>query len=99
MTSGLVAYRDGEPVGWCAVESRTGYAGLLRVYRVLWIGRAEDSNNTTIWVVACFFTLADFRRRGVSRALACAAVGFARMRGAHAIEGYPMIRQPGQEIA
>jgi GNAT superfamily N-acetyltransferase len=31
-----------------------------------------------------------FRKRGISRALARAAVDFARERGAHAIEGYPM---------
>jgi hypothetical protein len=41
-TSGLVAYRDGEPVGWCAVEPRTAYPALLRVYRVPWEGRNED---------------------------------------------------------
>jgi GNAT superfamily N-acetyltransferase len=98
-TSGLVAYRDGEPVGWCAVEPRAAYPGLLRVYRVPWIGRAEDKNDTSIWAVTCFFTRAGFRRRGVSRALAPAAVEFARMRSARAIEGYPMITQPGQEIA
>jgi hypothetical protein len=27
-TSGLVAYMDGEPVGWCAVEPRTAYMRL-----------------------------------------------------------------------
>jgi GNAT superfamily N-acetyltransferase len=99
VTSGLVAYRDGEPVGWCAVEPRTAYAGLLRVYRVPWIGRAEDKSDTGVWAVTCFFTRAGFRRRGVSRDLACAVVEFARMRGARALEGYPMITQPGQEIA
>ena len=40
-TSGLVAFRGGEPVGWCAVEPRTAYPGLARVYRVPWAGRAE----------------------------------------------------------
>jgi GNAT superfamily N-acetyltransferase len=39
-----------------------------------------------------------FRRRGISRALARAAVDFARERGARALEGYPMITEPGQEI-
>ena len=29
-TSGLVAYLDGEPVGWCAVEPRTAYVRLLK---------------------------------------------------------------------
>ena len=41
-TSGLVAWRGGEPVGWCAVEPRNAYPGLLRVYRVPWAGRSED---------------------------------------------------------
>jgi hypothetical protein len=37
-TSGLVAYLDGEPVGWCAVEPRTAYPRLLRNNRVPWWG-------------------------------------------------------------
>ena len=89
-TSGLVAYLDGEPVGWCAVEPRTNYRGLLRVYRVPWAGRAEDRNDDSVWAVTCFLTRAGFRKRGVSRALARAAVDFARERGARAIEGYPI---------
>ncbi len=40
--------------------------------------------------MTCLFARAGFRRRGVSRALARAAVEFARERGARAIEGYPM---------
>ena len=28
VTSGLVAYLDGEPVGWCAVEPRSAYPRL-----------------------------------------------------------------------
>ena len=43
-------------------------------------------------------TRAGFRRRGVSRALARAAVDFARERGARALEGYPMLTEPGKEI-
>lgn len=97
-TSGLVAYRDGEPVGWCAVEPRPAYIGLLRVYRVPWQGRDEDKNDESIWAVTCFFTRAGYRRQGVSRALAGAAIGFARERGARALEGYPMITRRGQEI-
>ena len=40
-TSGLVAYLDGEPAGWCALEPRTAYLRLLRT-RVPWAGRAES---------------------------------------------------------
>jgi GNAT superfamily N-acetyltransferase len=92
-TSGLVAYLDGEPVGWCAVEPRTAYGGLVRNNRVPWEGRAEDKADDSVWAVTCLLTRAGFRKRGVSRALARAAVDFARERGARAIEGYPMIKK------
>ena len=97
-TSGLVAYLDGEPVGWCAVEPRTAYPRLLLKTRVPWAGRAEDKNDDSVWAVTCFVTRVGFRRRGISRALARAAVDFARERGARALEGYPMITHPGQEV-
>jgi hypothetical protein len=80
-TSGLVAYLDDEPVGWCAVEPRTAYVRLLSK-RLVWAGRAEDNADDGVWAVTCFVTRAGFRRRGVSRA----------------VEGYPMITTPGQEI-
>jgi GNAT superfamily N-acetyltransferase len=90
-TSGLVAYLDREPVGWCAVEPRTAYAGMLRNNRVPWEGRAEDKADGSVWAVTCLFARVGFRRRGVSRALARAAVDFARERGARAIEAYPIV--------
>ena len=89
-TSGLVAYLDGEPVGWCAVEPRTAYTGLLRNNRVPWLGREEDKDDDSVWAVTCLLARAGFRRRGVSRALARAAVDFARELGARALEAYPM---------
>jgi len=89
-TSGLVAYLDGEPVGWCAVEPRPAFTGLVRNTRVPWEGRDEDRDDESVWAVTCLFTRAGHRRRGVSRALARAAVDHARERGARAIEGYPM---------
>ena len=53
---------------------------------------------TTGWVVACFVTRTPFRYTGVSRTLAKAAVEFARSRGAHAVESYAMVTQPGVEV-
>ena len=97
-TSGLVAYLDGEPVGWCAVEPRTAYPRLLLKTRVAWAGRAEDKTDDSVWAVTCFVTRTGFRRRGISDALARATVDFARERGARALEGYPMNMEPRQEI-
>jgi GNAT superfamily N-acetyltransferase len=99
MTTGLIAYLDGEPAGWCAVEPRTAYARLLDSRSpVPWKGRAEDKADDSVWAVTCFVTRTGFRRRGVSAALVAAAVGFARDRGARALEGYPMTTLPGKEI-
>jgi GNAT superfamily N-acetyltransferase len=89
-TSGLVAYLDGEPAGWCAVEPRPAYDGLVRVFKVPWEGRSEDKADQSVWAITCLFTRAGFRKRGVSRVLAEAAVGFARARGARALEAYPI---------
>ena len=96
-TSGLVAYLDGEPVGWCAVEPRSAYTR-LPPQRVVFKERGEDPEDPSVWAVTCFATRAGYRRRGVSRALALATVEFARGRGAMALEAYPMITHPGEEI-
>jgi GNAT superfamily N-acetyltransferase len=97
-TSGLVGYLDREPVGWCAVEPRPAYVGLVRAYRTPWQGRREDRSDARAWAVTCIVIRAGYRRQGISRALARATVEHARMRGATAIEAYPMISQPGVEV-
>ncbi len=89
-TSGLVAYLGDEPVGWCAVEPRSAYVGLTRVFRVPWEGRDEDRTDESVWAVTCLLTRAGFRKRGVSQALARAAVDHARAGGACALEAYPI---------
>jgi GNAT superfamily N-acetyltransferase len=95
-TTGLIAYLDGEPVGWCAVQPRTAYPGLLRVYRTPWEGRSEDKADASVWAVTCVFVRAGFRKRGVAYALAAAAVDYARSRGARALEAYPMRSEIGE---
>ena len=97
-TSGLVAYLDGEPVGWCAVEPRNAYPRLLLKTRVPWEGRDRGQERRRRLGRHLLRHANGFRRRGISRALARAAVDFARERGARALEGYPMITTPGQEF-
>jgi len=89
-TSGLLGYAGQVPVGWCSVEPRTRYEGLLRVYKVPWEGRHEDKSDDTVWAVTCLFVRAGYRRHGVSRVLAAAAVDHARRCGASALEAYPI---------
>jgi GNAT superfamily N-acetyltransferase len=97
-TTGLVAYVDDQPAGWCAVEPRSEYPRLLTM-PIPWAGRTEDTSDDSVWAVTCFVTRAGFRRQGVSRVLARACVDFARERGARALEAYPMITQPGTDVA
>ncbi|MGW4063822.1 GNAT family N-acetyltransferase [Amycolatopsis sp. NPDC004747] len=96
--TGLVAYLDGEPAGWCAVEPRTAYRRLLNS-RLVWAGRDEDKADDGVWAVTCFVTRKGFRRQGVSAALAKAAADFAREQGARAVEGYPLVVKPGEKLA
>jgi GNAT superfamily N-acetyltransferase len=97
-TSGLVAYLEGEPAGWCAVEPRPAYSGLLRNQRIPWMGRSEDKADDGIWALTCVFARAGFRRRGIGYALARAAVDFARGRGARALEAYSMTAEAAEGI-
>lgn len=94
-TSGLVAYLDGEPVGWCAVDRRSEH---LRLGQTPWKGRSEDKDDDTVWAVTCFVVRVGFRGRGITYHLATAAVDFARERGARALEGYPMEPDPGKVV-
>lgn len=81
---GLLAYRDGRPIGWCAVGPRETFARLARS-RVL-----APVDDRPVWSVVCFYV--DRRRRGegVSLALLRAAVQHAAARGATIVEGYPV---------
>jgi len=89
-SNGLVACLAEEPVGWCGVEPRRNFHGLVRNQKVPWAGRDEDRTDPTVWALTCFFVRPGFRRQGVSRALVAAAVQAAAAGGARALEAYPM---------
>lgn len=89
-TNGLVAYLDEDPVGWCGVEPRRNFHGLVRNQKVPWVGRDEDRTDPTVWAIVCLFVRPGHRRHGVSRVLVAAAVEAARAGGARALEAYPM---------
>ena len=81
---GVLAYRDGVPVGWCAVAPRASYPVLSRS-RVL-----APVDDRAVWSITCLFVRKAERRQGVSRRLLQAAVAFARSNGARIVEGYPV---------
>jgi GNAT superfamily N-acetyltransferase len=97
-TSGMVAFVDGEPAGWVAVEPRASYRR-LRGSSVPWKGRTEDPGDPSVWAIVCFAIRPGYRGQGLTRPLAQAAVGYARAHGATAVEGYPMLPRPGQTVS
>ncbi|MET4781559.1 GNAT family N-acetyltransferase [Glaciihabitans sp. UYNi722] len=86
---GVIAYLDGKPVGWCAVEPRSKYPRILRS-KVVTGGSQESPEDGTVWAVSCFVVRTGYRRRGVSVELLNAAIAQARRLGARVIEGYPI---------
>ena len=86
---GLIAYRDGEPAGWCAVGPRSRYVRALKTPTLRGRDTAEDDD---VWLVTCLFVRDGHRRSGVAPALLDGAVELARDRGATAIEGFPDAR-------
>jgi GNAT superfamily N-acetyltransferase len=86
---GLLAYLDGEPVGWCAIEPRTRYPLILRS-KVVTTSSTEAADDDSVWAISCFVVRVGKRRLGVGQALADAAVHWARSHGARVIEGYPV---------
>lgn len=89
---GVLAFRGGNPVGWCAVEPRGCYPRILRS-KVLATAAPEavrEPGGQQLWSVSCFVVSPGQRRTGVARALLAAAVGHAFGHGATVVEGYPV---------
>lgn len=81
---GILAYADGEPVGWCAVSPREAYPTLERS-RVL--KRVDDKQ---VWSFVCFFVAKHFRGKGVTSKLLEAALKYVKENGGKIVEGYPI---------
>jgi GNAT superfamily N-acetyltransferase len=90
---GLLAYVDGEPVGWVSVAPREEFSSLERSHV---LKRIDDR---PVWSIVCFFVSRAHRRQGLSRALVRAAVDYAADQGATLVEGYPVERAPGSKFS
>ena len=87
---GVLAYLNGEPIGWCSIAPRETYAALERSRA---LPRLDDA---PVWSVVCFFVDRRFRAEGVTLGLLRAAVEYARSMGAEVVEGYPV--EPGSRL-
>lgn len=86
---GVVAYRDGQPVGWCNVGPR---AEITRLVRSKLIRPVDD---VPVWSIICVIVHTGYRRTGVAHQVIDGAVAYARSHGAPAVEAYP-VDPPGR---
>ena len=76
---GILAYSDGQPVGWCSVAPRETHRRL-----------GGDESLDGVWSITCFVVARPFRRLGVQKQLRNAAIQHAIDSGAKYVEAYPV---------
>ncbi len=81
---GLLAYKDGLPIGWVSLGPREEFGRIQRSR----VTKAFD--DVPVWSIVCFMIDRYHRGSEVGTALLEAAVAYARAHGARAIEGYPV---------
>lgn len=82
-SAGLVAYQDGEPIGFISLGQRHDFSVVER-------SRATPPvDDVPAWVIPCITVRRSHRGKGVSIAMIRAAVDYAGARGAPAVEAYP----------
>lgn len=92
---GLLAYREGQPVGWTSVAPRPQYGRIIRSRR---IGPApEEAADERIWSIVCFWIPRRERGKGIANALLEGAVEHARASGASVLEAYPVDTASGRQ--
>ena len=82
---GLLAYVDGQAVGWAALDRRERLEHFEYSRKLKSLDRPEG-----LWSIVCFVIDKGHRRRGLMSRLLEAAVDYARERGAQVIEAYPI---------
>ena len=93
MPPGLLAYRAGNPVGWCSLGKREAFVRLARSYV------AKPVDDRPVWSIVCFFVDRRHRRSGVTRALVDAACHFVRRNGGTLVEAYPVDPPAGRRAS
>jgi GNAT superfamily N-acetyltransferase len=81
---GLMAYSEGYPVGWIAVEPRSAYSRLAHS-RTL-----KPVDDQDVWSITCFFVEKKHRHKGITVELLKAAANYVKEQGGKIVEGYPV---------
>ena len=89
--TGLLAFVDGKPVGWCNYGETTHLSGVMMKLKL------DAAEHERVGSVACFVIAAPYRGHGIATKLLEAATDRLRAKGLRAVEAYP--RKPGEKTA
>jgi GNAT superfamily N-acetyltransferase len=84
-SAGLVAYQDGEPIGFVSLGPRQDFS------RVANSRATPPVDDVPAWVIPCITVRRGHRGQGVAVAMIKAAVDYAGKRGAPAVEAYTRV--------
>lgn len=82
--SGLLAYVEGKPAGWCAVDplrTQVGHDYYLSL---------KEPPSASTWIIHCLYVIPGARGLGVSTELVKGAVRLAREKGASEVLAFPI---------
>jgi ribosomal protein S18 acetylase RimI-like enzyme len=82
--SGVLALDKNKAVGWCSFGKRTDFPRLERTRAY----QREDGDK--VWSINCFYIAPGYRKQGLARAMAGAAVKAIRKRKGKLAEAYPV---------
>ena len=77
---GILAYMEGNVIGWCSIAPRSEFPGLDRSPT---LKRIDDAD---VWSITCFVIAKEYKRQGVATALKREAMRYAASRSAKIIE-------------
>jgi GNAT superfamily N-acetyltransferase len=87
---GLIAYRDGDPVGWVQVGPRADVPQWNAAKRLTAPTADAPADDPRVWGISCFVTRSGCRRQGIAGALLAGATLWARDNGARVLDACPV---------
>jgi GNAT superfamily N-acetyltransferase len=91
LAPGVLAYIDGEVVGWAGIAPRT------ELYPIEHSRKIPHVDDLPVWSLWCLRVRPGFRKQGVTSALIAGGVDYARASGAPAVESYP-VNNKGERV-
>jgi GNAT superfamily N-acetyltransferase len=87
---GILAYVEGEAVGWCSLGPREKFGSLNRS-PVL-----KRLDERPVWSIVCFYVAKSFRNQGLMKELIQGAIEYVKEKGGEIVEAYPTQPKAGQ---